>query len=267
MSTIGRGIQIWAHPALAVGSRLPALRRLAIVLAFLLVWESAPRLGLVAAIILPPPSAIYAAALKDFPSFLANLQVTLMEALVATAIAWVLGVSLGVVFGSTRPVARFLVPLFDSAFALPWVVMYPLAIVWLGIGSPSKIVFAVITGLFPILLTTTAAVSTVEQRYVLLSRSLGATRMQLFTKIMFPFALPQIVSGLRVGTGLVVIGVVVGEMLSSVGGLGYMISYYRATLEAGHVYFAVLLVLLLAWISNVVLERVELRFARWKERG
>lgn len=229
------------------------------------IWEALPRLGVVPGIILPPPSAIVAAAMKDFGSFMANMQITVLEALVATAIAWALGVTLGVIFGSLRRVARFLVPLLDSAFALPWVVLYPLAVVWLGIGSPSKVVFAVVTGVFPILLTTTAAVSTIDERYVLLSRSLGATRRQLFLKILLPFALPQIISGLRVGTGLVVIGVVVGEMLASVGGLGYMISYYRATFESGHVYFAIVLTLFIAWVSNALLERVERYFARWKE--
>jgi NitT/TauT family transport system permease protein/taurine transport system permease protein len=237
------------------GLRLLALAAVAIV------WEGVSRAGLIPPLILPPPSAIAAAALKDGGLFLASLQVTVFEIVVATALAWAIGVPLGVLIGSSRRASGLLAPLLDSAFAVPWVILYPLALAWLGIGSPSKIGFAAAYGVLPILLTTIAAVSSVEPWYYTLAAALGATRRQLMVKILLPRMLPAILSGLRVGTGLVVIGVIVGEMLASVGGLGFQISSYRTLLESGHVYLGVLLALLLAWLVNAGLGQVERRTA------
>jgi ABC-type nitrate/sulfonate/bicarbonate transport system permease component len=140
-----------------------------------------------------------------------------------------------------------------------------LAVVWLGIGSPSKVTFAAVAAIFPVLLTTAAAVSTVEARAVLLGRALGASRLQMFTKVLVPFALPQILSGLRVGAGLAVIGVIVGEMLLSVGGIGYMITYYRSTFESGYVYLGIVLGIGLAALVNAAMERLEHRIAWWTQ--
>lgn len=230
-------------------------------------WEALPRLGLVPSIILPPPTSIVQAGVHDFPSYLDGLKVTVLESLAAIAVAWVVGVVLGAVVGASRLMIRLVVPLLDSAFALPWIVLYPLFLIWLGIGSPSKIAFGVITAIFPVLLTTAAAVSTVDHRYVMLAHGLGASRLQLFTKILLPSALPQIVAGLRVGAGLAIIGVVVGEMLTSLAGLGYLITTYRSTFEAGHVYFAVALALALAGVANAGLAAVEHRFSAWRRTG
>jgi NitT/TauT family transport system permease protein len=81
-----------------------------------------------------------------------------------------------------------------------------------------------------------------------------------------PLALPAVVSGLRVGTGLVVIGVVVTEMLASLGGVGFWISYHRTLFNTGHVYFGMVLALLIAVAVNVALTRLERRIGIWRAR-
>lgn len=230
----------------------------------LVIWELIARSGVVHSIILPAPSAVLWVGLTDFGPYFNGLQVTALEILFGSLIAVVFGVSLGVLVGSSRMAMRILTPLLDSTFALPWVVFYPLSVVWFGIGSPSKILFAGVHAIFPILLATAAAVSIVDQRYVLLARALGATRRQLYWKILLPFALPQIVGGLRVGLGLVVIGIIVGEMLSSFGGIGYLISHSRELLDAPRVYFGILLGLGLAVGTNAGMSWLERRVAGWQ---
>lgn len=259
------GLQIAGFRAGSVGtSGLRAGGKLAAIALALLAWQGIAELELVHSIILPPPSAIVRAGIKDWQAYLGALRITFAEILAAMAIAWFFGVGLGVILGSSIRAMRVFSPLLDATFALPWVVFFPLAVVWFGIGSPSKILFAGVHAIFPILLATAAAVSIVEDRYLLLARALGATRLQVFTKVLLPFALPQIVAGLRVGTGLVVIGVIVGEMLSSFGGIGYMISYYREIFEAGHVYLGILLGLLIAGGTNALMTSVERRVANWR---
>ncbi len=239
------------------------LRVIAIVAGLLVLWEVVPAVGWVNKIILAPPSLIWAALWNDPGAVVMHTNITGLEAAAAIGISWTVGLISGVVLGSSARAFRFLGPLLESAYALPWVVLYPLAVVWLGIGSTSKITFAAATAIFPIALSTAAAVSMVEDRTLLLGRALGATRMQMYTKVLIPFALPQIVSGLRVGAGLAVIGVLVGEMLLAVGGLGYMISYYRSTFDSGHVYLAILLGVAMAALVNWGIARAEQRIGWW----
>ena len=238
--------------------------RVLMVVGLLLAWETVARLHVVESILLPAPTAVFGAGLTNVRAYVSALGVTAGEILVASAIASSVGVSLGVLLGSSRSAMRVFGPLIDAAFALPWVVFYPLAVVWFGIGSPSKILFAGVHAILPIMLATAAAVSIVDRRYVLLARALGATRQQMYLKILLPFAVPQIMGGLRVGLGLVVIGVIVGEMLSSFAGLGYMISHARETLDAPNVYFGIVLGLVLAGGTNYVMTLVEHRLGHWR---
>lgn len=239
------------------------LRVIAILVAVLAFWELVPTMGWINRIIVAPPSAILAALTKDPGAVFSQTSITVLEAATAIAFSWVIGLAAGVVLGSSARAFKFLGPLLESAYALPWVVLYPLAVVWLGIGSTSKVSFAAATAIFPIALSTAAAVSMVEDRTLLLGRALGASRMQMYTKVLIPFALPQIISGLRVGAGLAVIGVLVGEMLLAVGGLGYMISYYRSTFDSGYVYLAILIGVALAAGVNWAIARAEQRIAWW----
>jgi NitT/TauT family transport system permease protein len=245
-------------------TRLGLSGRVVAIIAFVGIWQLVAALELVHSIILPAPSTVLMAGITDFGSFANGLQVTAVEILAGSAIAVFFGVGFGVLIGSSKTAMRVLTPLLDSTFALPWVVFYPLSVVWFGIGSPSKILFAGVHAIFPILLATAAAVSIVDQRYVLLARALGASRRQMYLKILFPFALPQIIAGLRVGLGLVVIGIIIGEMLSSFGGLGYLISHARETLDAPRVYFGILLGLGLAIGTNAGMSWLERRVAGWQ---
>jgi NitT/TauT family transport system permease protein/taurine transport system permease protein len=152
----------------------------------------------------------------------------------------------------------------SSIFAIPLIVLYPLLMVWLGIGPLSKIVFGVLSGFFPIALNTIDGVRAIEQRYFVFARSIGATSLQTYARIVFPMALPAVVSGLRVGTGLVVIGVVVTEMLASLGGIGFLISYHRTLFDTGHVYFGMMLALTMAVAVNIGITWLDRRLALWR---
>jgi NitT/TauT family transport system permease protein len=138
--------------------------------------------------------------------------------------------------------------------------------VWLGIGPLSKIVFGALSGFFPIALNTIDGVRAIDRRYLAFARSIGATRLQTYARIVLPLALPAVVSGLRVGTGLVVIGVVVTEMLASLGGVGFWISYHRTLFNTGHVYFGMVLALLMAVAVNIALTRLDRRIGLWRIR-
>ena len=242
------------------------IKTLAIAAAVAAAWEAVVRLGLVNQIILAAPSDIVLAAASDGGVFLRAFATTLAEIAAAVVIAWTLGIVIGVMVGSSRVLAAATAPVLSSIFAIPLIALYPLLMAWLGIGPLSKIVFGAFSGFFPIALNTIDGVRAIEPRYLALARSIGATRLQTYARVIFPLALPAMVSGLRVGTGLVVIGVLVTEMLASLGGVGFLISYHRTLFNTGHVYFGMLLALTLAVAVNIGLTRLDRRIGNWRLR-
>jgi len=115
-------------------------------------------------------------------------------------------------------------------------------------------------------ITASHNVRAIERRYLVFARSIGATKFQTYARIIFPLALPAMISGLRVGTGLVVIGVVVTEMLASLGGIGYLISYHRTLFNTGHVYFGMMLALVMSVAVNIGLTWLDRRIGVWRMR-
>ena len=137
-------------------------------------------------------------------------------------------------------------PILSGLIAVPFVIVYPLIIAWVGIGPQSKIVFAILMGIFPIMLGALLGVRTADKNFARMASVFGASRIQVLTRVMIPLALPTILSGLRVGTSLVIIGVIIGEMLGANAGLGYMIAFNQNMFDTGGVYLGILLAVAIA---------------------
>jgi NitT/TauT family transport system permease protein/taurine transport system permease protein len=242
------------------------MRRAVWLVALLVLWELLVRTDLVNQLLLPAPSGIVLAAVVDGERFVDAFAVTLAEIAMAAAIAAALGISLGVLGAASSLLAVVVSGVLASLFAVPLVILYPLFMAWVGIGPTSKVVFGVLSGFVPIALNTLNGIRAVETRYLLMARGIGANKLQLYLRIMLPFAIPSIISGLRIGIGLTIIGVVVAEMLASTAGIGFLISYYRTLFETGHIYLGILLAILLAIGLNRGLSAVERRFMGWQAR-
>jgi NitT/TauT family transport system permease protein/taurine transport system permease protein len=237
------------------------LTKIAALIVFLAIWEGVCRAKLVNPIILAAPSDIAAALFSSAGEFIGAFQVTIVSIAIATVMAWVIGIGLGLVVGLSPLGYGIVSPLLTGFFAIPLITLYPLFLVWFGIGPASKIAFAVMTGSVPIALNTMDGVRLIDQGFVKLARSIGASTVQAYLRIYFPLSLPAILSGLRIGTSLVVIGVVVCEMLASTDGLGFWISYNRTLFKTGHVYLGITLAMLCVVFVNYGLGRIESRFA------
>jgi NitT/TauT family transport system permease protein/taurine transport system permease protein len=243
----------------------PTLVRLIVIVAILVVWESVRELNLIGPLLLASPSEIGAAFAKSWPQFLTAFQITLVEIVAALAIAFVLGVSVGLIAGSTVFMSMVSGPLLVSLFAVPLVTWYPLFMVWFGIGGASKIAYGVVSGFFPVAINTMNGIRNFDQQYVMYGRAIGCSPMQIVARILFPLALPSIIAGLRIGVALVIIGVIVAEMLGSLRGIGYLITSYRNLYEIGSVYLGILLSVLCALLANLGLSALERHFTRWRE--
>jgi NitT/TauT family transport system permease protein len=208
--------------------------------------------------VLVPLSDALRTGVDEWSLIASNIWPTLSAILVALVFTWVGGVLIGFVLGVSRKF-QFVLIVFSSLYAVPFVVMYPLLTVWLAPGQTAKIVFACLYGVIPVVLTTASGVRAIDEYLYRSAVSMGASRRQLLLKVVIPAALPTIMNGLRVGLGLVLIAVIVGEMLvSATGGIGTLITAYRVQFNAGGVYFCILLVILM----SVALEQLLRLFQR-----
>jgi NitT/TauT family transport system permease protein len=239
------------------------LRRL-IIIALLVLWEVLPRAGVIPELFLPSLSSTLQAGWTDAAEYGQALIVTLYEIAVAMVLACGGGILAGAIIGSLPGPRVLIMPVISSLYAVPLVILYPVFTVWLGIGPPSKIAFAAIYGFLPTMLATAAGIQTIDPQLLLAARSMGATLSQRILRVVIPAAIPTVLSGLRVGGALVIVGVVVSEMLISSAGIGYLISRYRTILESAHVFAGVLLVLALAVAFNLVIRLIERRAAVWQ---
>jgi NitT/TauT family transport system permease protein/taurine transport system permease protein len=244
----------------------PRALRFILIGSLLLFWEVAPRLEWLPAVMLAPLSKTLVAGISNFAIFTNALTHTVLELALALIIALSLGGVLGLVLGGFKVLRVIFLPIFASAYAIPLVILYPVLTVWIGIGPESKVIFGAMYGFFPMLLATAAGIQTVDKNYLLAARSMGATRQQLMLQILLPAALPAVLSGMRVGSAMTAIGVVVAEMVASTAGIGFLITQNRTMFNTAEVYFGVFLVLVLAGAIDWLIHLLERRTERWQPR-
>lgn len=244
----------------------PIALRLLVLLAILVAWEAVPRLGLAPKVLIAPLSATLSVGFEKAGMFAQALALTMTEIALGLVIAYGLGGVIGLVLGAVRPLRGTVLPLVSSIYAVPFVVIYPLLTAWTGIGPESKVIFAGVYGLFPMVLATAAGVQTVDYALVRAARSMGAKPHQILLEILVPAAFPSILSGLRLGGALVAIGVVVAEMLAATGGIGFLITQSRTMFQTAEVYFGILLVLVVAGLLDWCIGYIERRMTAWQPR-
>ncbi len=245
--------------------RHPKLCQAFLYLGILALWEILPRAGLVPRLFVPPLSEALATLFTDRRDYMGSLPVTFGEILSAYAIACGGGILLGQLVGSSATARRALLPLLRSAYAVPLVVLYPVMMVWFGLGSQSKIAFASIYAFIPTMLTAVAGVAAVNPGLAETARAFGATRTQQVLYIALPASLPSIVGALRLGGALVIVGVIVAQMLGAADGLGYLITRHRTLLNSPGVYAGIVLVLLITGLHELLLRRLERKVAAYRQ--
>jgi NitT/TauT family transport system permease protein len=241
------------------------LGQAALYLGIVVVWEALPRLGVIPRLFVPPLSEALGALVTDHREYLGSLPTTLGEILAAYAIACGGGILVGQLIGASPIARRMLLPVIRSAYAVPLVVLYPVMMVWFGLGPESKIAFAAIYAFIPTMLTAVAGVAALNPALGETARAFGATRAQQILYIALPASLPSLVAALRLGGALVIVGVIVAEMLGAADGLGFLITRHRTLLNSPGVYAGIVLVLAMTGMHEVLLRRLEQKVAAYRE--
>lgn len=261
-----------ASPTLADGLRTTAgfawrITKPALAFAVLLViWESAPRLGWVDKVFLPPFSTVVEAfvdLIRD-GSMAEHLSASLSRSLTGFAIATVTAVPVGVAIAWYRPVADFINPVLELFRNTAALALLPVFILILGIGETSKVSLVVYAAFFPILLNTINGVRTVDPLLIKSAASLGFPAPRLFQKVVLPAALPSIFTGLRMAASSSILVLIAAEMVGARAGLGYLITATQQNFQIPDMYAGIIAISLVGLIFNGVLVALERRFSRWR---
>jgi ABC-type nitrate/sulfonate/bicarbonate transport system permease component len=192
------------------------------ILLVLVVWEWLARSGKYTPYQLPALTAVLARIWDDAVTgdLAINTALTLYRALVSFAICAVLGVAIGMAMSRNKIANWFFDPIVSVGFPMPKIAFLPVVILWLGVYDVSKITIIVIDAIFPVIAATVVGIQAVERELIWSARNMGATNREVLTQVVFPAALPQILTGLQVALPLTLIVAVVAEMLMGGYGLG-----------------------------------------------
>lgn len=232
--------------------------RAALLLAFLGAWFWATGPGEVSPLILPqlPVVAEAFVSLILQPHIWMQAAITVFEMLAAFALASVLGLGAGFLLSRSRVHARAAEPLLAWGYMFPLALLYPLFLIWVGVGIESKILYAAAGAFFPIAYNTIRGLRSVDRKYLQVGKAFGASALQVDLNIKIGAARPMILAGLRIGSSIVTIYVVLAELLGSNQGLGHEIERASSTLQIPDSYATVLLLIVVTTLLQRIMERL-----------
>ena len=208
----------------------------------LVAWEVLVRVLAVPAYVLPAPSQIAAEIYFDRKIIFSQLGVTLFEIMSGYVLSCVVGFCLSVLIVYSAAFRRGVLPLVVASQTIPVIAIAPLLVIWFGYNSIPRIIITALVAFFPLTISFVTGLQAIEPAFINFFRSLKANEFQIFTKLRFPAALPNVFGGLKVATTLAVIGATIGEWVGASAGLGYLMAQDTAQLNTTRV-FASLVVL------------------------
>ena len=229
-------------------------------------WEIAGRTFLSNPLFFAPLSAVLVrmGSLWQTGDLQRDILTSFEEFIIGFVLATAVGIGIGVIMASSKPLCQFIDPWVSMLYATPFVAVAPLLTLWLGIGLQAHIAVVFIVVVFPVLINTYAGLSNSDRDLIEVAQSFGARPMQIFTKIQFPGALPFIVAGLRQGIARGLVGVVVAELFGSKGGLGYLILISGQQFDAAGLFVGILLFAVAGIALVEAVRLVERRMAPWR---
>ena len=237
----------------------------ALLIAFLAAWQWGPGLLGIPPFIVPPLSMVAAEFVRDWQTshLLLHTGVTAGEVLAGFLLGSLLGAFFGYLLGMSPTAELALSPYILALQIAPKVAFAPLFILWMGFTVYPKILVAILIVFFPVMVNVLTAIRGVDPDLINLARAFKATRAQIFWKVEFPASLPPMFAGLRIGSTLAVVGVVVGELVGGNVGLGYLLSFGEGQANTPMVFVSIVMLTVvggIAYLGVIIVERRVLHY-------
>jgi NitT/TauT family transport system permease protein len=235
---------------------LVILGRLTVLAVILGGAEVGVRSGMLSQLFFSSPSEVFQALLTQWSngSFLRDASITVLETLLGLVSGSLLGMAVGLILPQLRLLSNVFEPFLMVLNGIPVIVIAPLFILWLGLGILSKIGISVYIVFFAMFIPVYTASLRLDTTFVDALRVMGASRNQIFWKVIVPSSLPSVYTGLKIGSGLALIGAVIGEFVASRSGLGHMILYASGTLDTPTLYLGIITLAVFAAVLSFAID-------------
>ncbi len=216
---------------------------------------------------LPPLSRVLSAALDLIASgqIAGHLAASLVSLVVGYGLAVAGGVTLGLLLGRYRWVELVVAPYVNAFLAAPKLVFVPILYTFFGLGRGVQVAVIFLNAFFIIVVNTAAGIRAVDASFIEMARVFGANEGQLFRKVLLPGALPLTMAGLRLGIGRAVKGMISGEMIITLFGLGALLRKYGSRFDSARVFAVLLVVVGVALLCTLLIQSLERRVTAWME--
>jgi len=239
------------------------------VLIFLTAWELVGNtFQLINPMFMSAPSLVWKAGVQLFASgeIWNDLRVSGIEFAWGYFLSAAFGVPFGIACGWYKRFAYTFDPFINAMNATPRVALLPLVIIWLGIGILSKVGIIFLGAVFPIMINARDGVKTTPYSLLTAAKSFGASEWQIFRSVVLPSTVPFILTGLRLGVGRALIGVMVGELYAATAGIGFMITVAGATFQTDKVFVGILVFATTGMFCMELLNKLEVKFDTWRPK-
>lgn len=233
-------------------------RGLISVVVFIIVWKLFASFGIIDELFISSPEKVLASGIELIASGVIwkHLWISVLALGGGMAFSIIFGVFFGVLLGFYENLYQYAKPFIFTLNALPKIAIFPLIIIWFGIGLESKIAIIFLMSVSSILINTIDGVKNVDKNLVLMANSFGASKMHIIKTICFFNALPSIFTGISLAIGKAVTGVVIAEVFGYGLGLGHLVSRYGSNYQTGRLMFVIIILLLLSlllvWLNESI---------------
>lgn len=230
-----------------------------ILISFLIIWEVLARFKIINTFLTSSPSLIVKtlSSLTTSNDLFTHIKVTLLETIVSFSLASLGGIVIASILWWNKHLAKIVDPYLTVINALPKVALGPLIIIWIGASTKSIIFMALLISLFLSIINIYHDFSETDKNYLILLKSLGASKKDLFFKVVLPSNFSNIINNLKINTSMAYIGVIMGELLVSKKGLGYLIMYGSQVFNINLVITSVFLLGIFAFLFYYIICLIE----------
>lgn len=244
------------------------IEKFSLLLVIIALWEILPTVGVIDPFIMPTFSETIQATVNMLLSgeLLTDIAASFTRAFSGFGFAVLIAIPLGMFIGRNKIANDILNPVLEFFRSTPAMALYPVFMLFLGLGEVSKVALITFGSLWPTLLNTISGAREVDPLLVKAAHSMGVKNIKLLFRVIFPSAIPSIITGLRLSISSSILMVIVAEMLNANKGLGFMVFYYESKFLSDKMFAGIFSIAAIGLLFNYAIVLLEKRLLKWKER-
>ncbi|AGX43428.1 ABC transporter permease [Clostridium saccharobutylicum] len=233
-------------------------------LGLLILWQLVVSIGGIEKYILPAPSDVIKVIIKDFNVMLPHILITLYEGIVGFILSTVAALILAIIMDMSALVKKALYPLFVISQTIPIIALAPLFIIWFGFGTLPKIIVVILVCFFPIVISISDGLESVDKDFINHFKLMGASRIKVFLHLKLPYGILSFFSGMRIAATYSIMGAVVGEWLGGDKGIGVYMTRARSAYALDKMFAAIIIIVVVSMGIFILVTFIEKILTPWK---